>query len=265
MDVPEAPVFPVLKDKVAIITGGAQGMGKATASTSLRAGAKVVIADIKAEQGQKVAEELSALGEIRFVETDISKSEDVQNLIAQTVSAFGRLDVAINNAGAPPDQNLLAEFDESYWRKVIDINVNGTALCCKYQMQQIKKQGSKGSIVNIASTSAYIAAPNIPAYTTSKHALLGLTKHAASEGGPLGIRVNAICPGPIYTDMIAAWLETRSQGAEEFARGGPSLNRMGHPHEVAQGSLWLASDQSSFVNGTSLLIDGGYLANSRYQ
>ena len=198
MDVPEAPIFPVLEGKVAIITGGAQGMGKATASVFLRAGAKVVIADLKEEQGAQAAEELSPLGEIRFVKTDISKSEDVQNLIKETVSAFGKLDVAINNAAMSPDQTPLIDFDESYWRRLTDINLTGTALCCKYEMQQMEKQGTKGSIVNIASINAYSPQPNMPAYTATKHALLGLTKHAATEGGPKGIRVNAIAPGAIF-------------------------------------------------------------------
>ena len=197
MDVPEAPIFPVLTDKVAIITGAAQGMGKATAITFLKAGAKVVIADIKAEQGELVAGELSHLGEIQFVQADISKSEDVQNLIAKTVKAFGRLDVAINNAAQFPDKAPLVDFDENVWRSLMDVTLTGTAMCCKYQMQQMKKQG-KGSIVNITSINAYSPQPNMPAYTSAKHALLGLTKHAASEGGPLGIRVNAIAPGPIY-------------------------------------------------------------------
>lgn len=203
MSVSEAPVFPVLQDKVAIVTGAAQGMGKTTAAVFLRAGAKVVIADVKAEQGEAVAQELSSLGEIRFVKTDISKSEDVQNLIAATVAAFGRLDIAINNAAMSPDQTPLVEFDESYWRRLMDVSLTGTALCCKYQMQQMKKQGSKGSIVNIASINAYMPQPNMPAYTAAKHALLGLTKHAATEGGPVGIRVNAIAPGAIFVSSIS--------------------------------------------------------------
>lgn len=197
MNVPEAPIFPVLEGKVAIITGAAQGMGKATASVFLRAGAKVVIADVK-EEGAQVAEEFSALGEIRFVKTDISKSEDVQHLIAETVKVFGKLDVAINNAALSPDGTPLMDFDETYWRRLMDVSLTGTALCCKYQMQQMEKQGSKGSIVNIASINAYSPQPNMPAYTSAKHALLGLTKHAATEGGPKGIRVNAIAPGAIF-------------------------------------------------------------------
>ncbi|KAJ5788876.1 uncharacterized protein N7518_005887 [Penicillium psychrosexuale] len=260
MDVPEAPIFPLLEGKVAIITGGAQGMGKATASVFLRAGAKVVIADLKEEQGAQVAEELSSLGEVRFVKTDISKSEDVQNLIKETVSAFGKLDVAINNAAMTPDQTPLIGFDESYWRRLVDINLTGTALCCKYQMQQMEKQGAKGSIVNIASINAYSPQPNMPAYTATKHALLGLTKHAATEGGPKGIRVNAIAPGAIFSDMSAAALEIMGTTHDEFAPKVSSLNRFGQAHEVAQGSLWLASDCSSYVNGICIPIDGGFLA-----
>ncbi|KAI3285607.1 hypothetical protein DTO002I6_8598 [Penicillium roqueforti] len=260
MDVPEAPIFPLLEGKVAIITGGAQGMGKATASVFLRAGAKVVIADLKEEQGAQVAEELSSLGEVRFVKTDISKSEDVQNLIKETVSAFGKLDVAINNAAMTPDQTPLIGFDESYWRRLVDINLTGTALCCKYQMQRMEKQGTKGSIVNIASINAYSPQPNMPAYTATKHALLGLTKHAATEGGPKGIRVNAIAPGAIFSDMSAAALEIMGTTHDEFAPKVSSLNRFGQAHEVAQGSLWLASDCSSYVNGICIPIDGGFLA-----
>ncbi|KAL4928048.1 SDR family NAD(P)-dependent oxidoreductase [Aspergillus undulatus] len=252
MEFPEAPIFPVLRDKVAIVTGGAQGMGKATASVFLRAGAKVVIADVKAEQGAQVAEELSVHGEVRFVKTDISKSEDIQNLIAETVKAFGRLDVAINNAAMTPDQTALTEADEDYWRRLMDVNLTGTALCCKYEIQQMRKQGSKGSIVNIASINAYMPQPNMPAYTAAKHGLLGLTKHAATEGGPTGIRVNTVAPGAIFSAMSAKALEIMGTTHDEFAPKVSSLNRFGQPHEVAQASLWLASDASSYVNGISI-------------
>ncbi|KAL4874556.1 hypothetical protein BJY04DRAFT_211985 [Aspergillus karnatakaensis] len=261
MDFPEAPIFPVLKDKVAIVTGGAQGMGKATASVFLRAGAKVVIADLQAEQGAKVAEELSPLGEIRFVKTDIAKSEDVQKLIAETVNAFGRLDVAINNAAMTPDKTALTEFDEDYWRSLLDVNLTGTALCVKYEMQQMRKQGSKGSIVNIASINAYMPQPNMPAYTAAKHALLGLTKHAATEGGPTGIRVNTVAPGAIFSAMSAKALEIMGTTHDEFAPKVSSLNRFGQPHEVAQASLWLASDNSSYVNANNPGIGAAIVRN----
>jgi NAD(P)-dependent dehydrogenase (short-subunit alcohol dehydrogenase family) len=198
MNVPEAPVYPVLQGKVAIVTGGSQGMGKATAAIFLKAGAKVVIGDVKEKEGQETASELSQYGEIVFVRCDISKSEDVQNLISQTVAKFGKLDVAVNNAALTPDKTTLIDFDESYWDKLMSINLTGTALCCKWEMQQMLKQGTKASIVNIASINAFRPQPNMPAYTASKHAIIGLTKHASMEGGPKGIRVNAIAPGAIF-------------------------------------------------------------------
>ncbi|KAJ5750692.1 hypothetical protein N7533_007720 [Penicillium manginii] len=260
MDGSQSPIFRLLEDKVAIVTGGAQGMGKETASVFLRAGAKVVIADVKEDQGLEVAKELSSLGDILFVATDISKSSDVQNLIGQTVKKFGKLDVAINNAAMSPDKTSLIDFDESYWRQLLDVNLTGTALCCKYQMQQFQKQKSKGSIVNIASINAFMPQPNMPAYTSAKHALIGLTKHAATEGGPSGIRVNAVAPGAIFSEMSAKALEIMGTTHDEFAPKVSSLNRFGQAHEVAQGSLWLASDSSSYVNGICLPIDGGFLS-----
>ncbi|PLB53778.1 NAD(P)-binding protein [Aspergillus steynii IBT 23096] len=259
MHIPKVPVFPVLKDKVAIITGGAQGMGKTTASVFLRAKAKLVIADLKAN-GLQTAEELSPLGDVRFVQANISKAEDVQSLIAQTVKAFGRLDVAINNAAMTPDKTPLVEFDEDYWRRVLDVNLTGTALCCKYAMQQMQKQGSGGSIVNIASINAFMPQPNMPAYTAAKHALLGLTKHAATEGGPSGIRVNAVAPGAIFSEMSTSALEIMGTTHDEFAPKVSSLKRFGQPEEVAQGSLWLASGSSSYVTGICLPVDGGFLS-----
>lgn len=129
---------------------------------------------------------------------DIGRSEKVLNLVAQTVSAFGKLDVAVNNVAMSPDSTPLMDYDEPYWDRLVSVNLSGTAPCCKYEMQQFRKQGTKGAIVNIASINAFTPQQNMAAYTSTKHALLGLTKHAATEGGPLGIRVNAIAPGAIY-------------------------------------------------------------------
>ncbi|KAM0820916.1 hypothetical protein AB5N19_06737 [Seiridium cardinale] len=217
--VAEAPVYPVLKGKVAIITGGIQGMGRATAEVFLKAEAKVVIADVQAGKGEATATELSKFGDVTFIQTDISNSEQVQNLIAKTVEKYGRLDCAVNNAALTPDSTPLVDFDEDYWNKLVGINLTGTALCCKYEMRQMIKDGTKGSIVNIASINAFRPQPNMPAYTSSKHALIGLTKHASSEGGPKGIRVNAIAPGAISSDMSAAALEIIGVTEEEFAKG----------------------------------------------
>ncbi|ROW05024.1 hypothetical protein VSDG_00536 [Cytospora chrysosperma] len=258
-NVPEAEVFPALKGKVAIVTGGAQGMGKTTCEVFLKAGAKVMMCDIK-DEGAAVAKELAHLGDIHFVKVDISKSQDVQNLIAETVSKFGRLDAAINNAARTPDNTALTEFDEEYWRSIMDINLTGTALCCKYEMQQMIKQGGGGTIVNIASINAYKPQPNMPAYTAAKHALVGLTKHASMEGGKHGIRVNAIAPGAIYSEMSAAAIEIMKTTEEAFASKFSYLGRFGMPHEVAQSSLWLSSAGSSYITGVTLPVDGGSLA-----
>lgn len=197
-NVAEAPISPLLQGKVALITGAAQGMGRVTAEVFLKAGAKVIITDIQEDKGQGVAKELAALGDVTFIRCDISKSADVQQLVEKTVATYGSLDCAVNNAGATPDSTPLIDFDEDYWNKVINISLTGTALCCKYEMQQMIKSGVKGSIVNIASINAFRPQPNMPAYTSAKHALIGLTKHASSEGGPRGIRINAIAPGAIY-------------------------------------------------------------------
>lgn len=205
---PEPQIFPVLKGKVALITGGAQGMGRATCEVFLRAGAKVVTCDIK-DEGAKVIDELSSLGDIHFVKADIAKSEDIQHLVAETVAKFGRLDAAVNNAAKVPDGTAFVNFDEEYWRSIIDVNLTGTALCCKYEMQQMIKQGGGGTIVNIASINAFRPQPNMPAYTAAKHALLGVTKHASMEGGSHGIRVNAIAPGAINVSFCRTLGEPR--------------------------------------------------------
>ncbi|KAF5541829.1 short-chain dehydrogenase reductase SDR [Fusarium mexicanum] len=258
--VPEAEVYPVLKGKVAIITGGAQGMGKATAETFLKAGAKVVICDVQQDKGEEAAQELSKLGDIFFCKTDISSSEEVAALVKFAVDKFGRLDCAVNNAALTPDNSTLIDFDEDYWNKLMSINLTGTALCVKHQMKQFIAQGGGGAIVNIASINAFKPQPNMPAYTAAKHALLGLTKHASMEGGPHGIRVNAVAPGAIYTVMAAKALEIMGTTVDEFAPQVSYLERFGMPHEVAQGSLWLCSPASSYVTGITLPIDGGFTA-----
>jgi glucose 1-dehydrogenase len=196
--IPEVEIFPVLRGKVALITGAAQGIGKATASLFLKAGAKVVICDIQAKQGQKVADELTALGEVYFTKADISSSEDVAALIAFVVRKFGRLDCAVNNAALTPDDNYFVDFDEAQWNRIFDVNVKGTALCVKHQMNQFHSQGGGGSIVVTASTMSWKPQPRMPSYGIAKHALLGLVRHASMEGGPHNIRVNAIAPGAIW-------------------------------------------------------------------
>ncbi|TRZ40363.1 SDR family oxidoreductase [Niallia circulans] len=251
--------FPVLDGKVAIVTGAAMGMGLATAKLFAEAKAKVVVADFNEEKGQAAVAEIEAAGGTAyFVKVDISKSEQVQNLVAKTVEKFGRLDVAVNNAALTPDNAPAAEFDEAYWDRLISVDLTGTALCMKYELQQMIKQGDGGSIINISSVSGFRPQPNNIAYVAAKHGVVGMTKVAALENGPQNIRVNTVAPGAIDTPMLRGSLEETGQTEEEFAPQLSLLGRFGQPIEIAQASLWLASDQSSYVTGTTIHADAGY-------
>lgn len=251
--------FPVLEGKVAIITGAAMGMGKATAKLFAEAKAKVVIADFNEEKGREVVEEIKADGgEATFVKVDISNSELVQNMIKETVATYGRLDVAVNNAALTPDDKLASEFDEDYFNKLIAIDLTGTALCLKYELQQMLAQGEGGSIINISSVSGFRPQPKNIAYVAAKHAVVGMTKVAAMENGPHKIRVNSVAPGAIDTPMLRGALEQFGFTEEEYAPQLSLLNRFGQPEEIAQASLWLASDASSYVTGTTIHADAGY-------
>ncbi|MED3727549.1 SDR family oxidoreductase [Priestia filamentosa] len=251
--------FPVLEGKVAIITGAAMGMGLATAKLFAEAKAKVVIADFNEEKGKAAVSEIEANGGTAyFVKVDISKSDQVQDMVAKTVEKYGRLDVAINNAALTPDNAPASEFDEDYWNKLISIDLTGTALCMKYELQQMIKQGQGGSIVNISSVSGFRPQPNNIAYVAAKHGVVGMTKVAALENGDKNIRVNSVAPGAIDTPMLRGALEETGQTEEEFAPQLSLLGRFGQPREIAQASLWLASDLSSYVTGTTIHVDAGY-------
>lgn len=251
--------FPVLQDKVAIITGGAMGMGEATARLFAEAGAKVVVADFNEEKGRAVADDIASTGaEALFVKVDISKGDQVEAMVAATVERFGRLDVAVNNAALTPDNAPVAEFDEDYWDRLMGVDLKGTALCMKYELRQLLAQGEGGSIVNISSVSGFRPQPNNIAYVAAKHGVVGMTKVAALENGPHNIRVNSVAPGAIDTPMLRGALEEVGTTAEEFAPILSVLNRFGQASEIAEASLWLASDQSSYVTGTTLHVDAGY-------
>ncbi|WP_087972271.1 SDR family NAD(P)-dependent oxidoreductase [Oceanobacillus rekensis] len=251
--------FPVLEGKVAIVTGSAMGMGLATAKLFADAKAKVVIADFNEEKGKEAVSEIEANGGTAyFVKVDISKSDQVQDMIAKTVEKYGRLDVAVNNAALTPDNAPAAEFDEEYWNKLISIDLTGTALCMKYELQQMIKQGDGGSIVNISSVSGFRPQPNNIAYVAAKHGVVGMTKVAALENGDKNIRVNSVAPGAIDTPMLRGALEETGQTEEEFAPQLSLLGRFGQPEEIAEASLWLASGQSSYITGTVIHADAGY-------
>lgn len=251
--------FPVLQEKVAIITGAAMGMGAETAKLFAEAGAKVVVADLNEEKGLQVVLEIESTGGTAFFKkVDISKSEQVKELVAAAVEKYGRLDVAVNNAALTPDDKLVAEFDENYWDKLMAIDLKGTALCLKYELQQMIKQGHGGSIINISSVSGFRPQPKNVAYVAAKHGVVGMTKVAALENGDKNIRVNSVAPGAIDTPMLRGALEQFGLNEADYAPQLSLLNRFGKGREVAQASLWLASDLSSYVTGTTLHVDAGY-------
>lgn len=251
--------FPVLQDKVAIITGAAMGMGAATAQLFAEAGAKVVVADMNADKGEAIAADIEAAGGVAFFQrVDISDSDQVKAMVDATVERFGRLDAAVNNAALTPDDKPLAEFDEAYWDRLMSIDLKGTALCMKWELQQMISQGGGGSIINISSVSGFRPQPNNAAYVAAKHGVNGLTKVAALENGALNIRVNAVAPGAIDTPMLRGALEQFNLTEADYAPQLSLLNRFGQPSEVAQASLWLASDLSSYVTGTVIHVDAGY-------
>lgn len=252
--------YPVLQDKVAIVTGAAQGMGEATAKLFAEAKAKVVVADFNEEKGRAVVSDIEAAGgTATFVKVDISKSEQVKAMVEAVVAEYGRLDVAVNNAAITPDDRPVADFDEDYWDRLMSIDLKGTAMCLKYELQQMIAQGDGGSIVNISSVSGFRPQATTVAYIAAKHGVNGMTKVAALENGAHGIRVNTVAPGAIDTPMLRNALDQFGLTEESYAPQLSLLNRFGKPEEVAQASLWLCSDLSSYVTGTVIHVDAGYV------
>ncbi len=245
------------ENKVAIVTGGSFGIGRATAILFAQRGAKVAIVDW-IENHEALNAIQAAGGEAIFIKCDVSKDSDVRAMVEQTVSTFGRLDYAFNNAGIEGESAVTHEVTEENFDKVIGINLKGVWLCMKYQIPHMLRQG-KGAIVNCSSIAGVIGFPGIPIYTASKHAVIGITKTTALEYAQSGIRVNAVCPGAIQTPMIDRFMEKNKASKEQMVSGEP-IGRFGEPEEIAEAAIWLCSDASSFVTGHALLADGGWVA-----
>jgi glucose 1-dehydrogenase len=251
--------LPSLKGKVAIVTGAAMGMGAATAKLFAEAGARVVASDVNRDLGDPVVAEIRANGgEACFHRADVSKADDVKSMVERAVKEYGALHVAVNNAAIPPDTHVIWELDEAEFDRVIAVDLKGVALCLKYEIAEMMRQNIKGSIVNIASVSAFRPQPKNSAYVAAKHGVVGLTKTAALDCAPHLIRINAVAPGAIETPMLRGAIELLGAADEDVAPAFTLFNRFGKPVEVAHASLWLASDLSSYVTGITLPVDAGF-------
>lgn len=243
--------------KVALVTGGNSGIGKATAVQFAREGAKVVIAARRIKEGEETVDVIrEGGGEAIFVRTDVTRASDVEAMVARTMDVYGRLDSAFNNAGVAGPGRLPHEHTEDAWDSIIDVNLKGVWLCMKYEIPRMLEQGG-GAIVNDSSVAGLIAGVGI-AYVASKHGVIGLTKTAALAYVKEGIRVNAVCPGWIDTPMIDTIFEDPERQAGLAAR--QPMGRLGTPEEVAETVLWLCSDAASLVTGHAMAVDGGILA-----
>jgi len=245
--------------KVALVTGGGSGIGRASALTFAREGAKVVVADVAVEGGEETARLIQQHGgEAVFVKADVSRAAEVEALVARAVQTYGRLDCAHNNAGIEGAAATVVDYAEDAWERVIAINLKGVWLCMKYEIPQLLKQGG-GALVNTASTAGLVGYRGGSAYVASKHGVVGLTKTAALEYAKAGVRVNAVCPGAIDTPMMGRLTGHRPQRAERMAAAEP-VGRMGRPEEIAEAVVWLCSEAASFVTGHAMAVDGGLTA-----
>lgn len=247
------------KEEVALVTGGGSGIGRATAMAFARKGAKVVVADVQADDGKATAQQIQRDGgEALFVQTDVSQPAQVEFLIETIVDSYGRLDFACNNAGIEGEAAPTADCTEENWDRVLSINLKGVWLCLQHEIRQMLKQGG-GAIVNMSSVAGLVGSENVPAYAASKHGIVGLTRTAALEYADDGIQVNAICPGVIHTAMIERFTGGDKELQEGLAEDQP-LGRMGKPQEIADVVTWLCSDSASFVTGHAMAVDGGFVA-----
>jgi glucose 1-dehydrogenase len=250
-----------LNGKVVIVTGAAMGMGAATAELIAECGGKVVIADFNEEKGKEETKKIvDAGGEAAFVKVDVSNSKQVEAMVQFTVDTYGRLDAAINNAARTPDNKPIADMDEDVYDALMAVDLKGVALCLKYEISQMLKQGDGGAIVNTSSCSGIRPQPGTPLYNTAKHGVIGLTKSTAYDYSPQGIRVNSVAPGAIDTPMLQGAIIEFGLDPVEYPKQLSMLGRFAQPSEVAEANVWLISDLSSYVTGAIIPVDGGYTA-----
>ncbi|MFD1467864.1 SDR family NAD(P)-dependent oxidoreductase [Hymenobacter caeli] len=245
-----------LENKVVFITGGASGLGRAAAAAAAREGGQVVIADLPGSDYQAALDEVKAAGRDGFfVPLDVTDPVNVQQAVAATVAKYGRLDVALNNAGIGEGFFSFLETSEESFRRILDVNLTGVFVCMKHELAQFMKQGG-GVIVNMSSLAGLKGAPGLSAYVASKHGVLGLTKTAAQEFARRNVRVNALCPYYIDTPLIK---DANPDQRQQMIAASP-MKRLGTAEEVAKAFIYLASDDSSYTNGTQLVIDSGVLS-----
>ena len=248
-----------LEGKVALVTGGSSGIGRASALAFAREGAKVIVAARRIEPGEETVQIIKQQGgEAIFVKTDVSNPAEVKSLFDTIDKTYGRLDCAFNNAGiSAPTLSLAADMSEEEWDSVINTNLKGIWLCMKYEIPLMLKRES-GSIVNMSSILGVVGTSlGVSAYVASKHAIIGLTKAAALEYARQGLRINAVCPGFVETTLIE--VATNEPGGRAQLESLHPVGRIGLPEEVAQPVIWLCSDAASFVTGHSMVVDGGYI------
>jgi NAD(P)-dependent dehydrogenase (short-subunit alcohol dehydrogenase family) len=248
------------KGQVALVTGASSGMGLATARAFAEAGAAVVLSDVNGEALENATAELTEAGHQAIaVRCDVTDEAQAAAMVQQAVSRFGRVDMAYNNAGIQVDPSDAADETAENFDLVNGVNMRGIWTCMKHELKQMRAQGS-GAIVNCSSLGGLVGLPSRAAYHASKHGVIGMTKSAAMEYAPRGIRINAVCPGVIDTPMVSSMLEGQAEAMKEIMRDQP-IGRLGRAEEIAAAVLWLCSPAASFVLGVALPVDGGYTAH----
>jgi NAD(P)-dependent dehydrogenase (short-subunit alcohol dehydrogenase family) len=243
-----------MSGRVAVVTGGGSGLGRACAHAFARQGASVLVADIDADGGEETVARID--GPAGFLRVDVTQPDQVEGMVANAVATFGRLDFAVNNAGMTGASAPTADYTLDDWNRAIALNLTGVFLCLKYEIPAMIASDDGGAIVNMSSGAGLVGFAGLPAYVASKHGVIGLTRAAALEYVQAGVRVNAVCPGSTRTPMLEGFMAGNEQIEKAMTAGVP-LGRLGRPEEIAEAVVWLCSDAASFVVGHAMAVDGG--------